>query len=147
MGPTGHDSPSHYLNNWWTTTLMYIYNTWGRFKNAYKLVNRRARIFSPSIKSISFNVWVRYFVWDTLKFHTISQWVTCKTIPHRCRKTNLATSFEKFNQKLQAFKHSLLNRNPFYMLIKPTLSNIYQLRWNETELSRNRLPLMNLYDL
>ena len=36
----------------------------GRFKNTYELLNLRALKFSPWIKSTSFNVWVRYFVWN-----------------------------------------------------------------------------------
>ena len=36
----------------------------GRFKNAYELLNLRALKFQSFIKIISFNVWVRYFVWN-----------------------------------------------------------------------------------
>ena len=45
----------HYLPSVWR-------NYWGRFKNAFKLLNLRALKFSPA--NISFNVWVRYFVWN-----------------------------------------------------------------------------------
>ena len=36
----------------------------GRFKNIYELLNLRALKFHLWIKSTSFNVWVRYFVWN-----------------------------------------------------------------------------------
>ena len=36
----------------------------GGFKKAYKLLNRRAFKFYLIIKCPSFNVWVRYFVWN-----------------------------------------------------------------------------------
>ena len=36
----------------------------GRFKNTYDLLNLGALNFHPSINYISFNVWVRYFVWN-----------------------------------------------------------------------------------
>ena len=35
----------------------------GRFKNTFELFNLRALKFSLVIKSTSFNVWARYFVW------------------------------------------------------------------------------------
>ena len=38
---------------------------WGRFKNAYELLNLRALKLSKfCIKIVSYNVWVRYFVWN-----------------------------------------------------------------------------------
>ena len=36
----------------------------GHFKNTYELLNVRALKFPCCIKIISFNVWVRYFVWN-----------------------------------------------------------------------------------
>ena len=36
----------------------------GRFKNTYELLNLRALKISMLYKNISFNVWVRYFVWN-----------------------------------------------------------------------------------
>ena len=36
----------------------------GRFKNAYELLNLRALKISIFYKIISFNVWVRYFLWN-----------------------------------------------------------------------------------
>ena len=36
----------------------------GRFKNTHELLNLRALKFSPVNKNTSFNVWVRYFVWN-----------------------------------------------------------------------------------
>ena len=37
---------------------------WGRFKNAYELINLRALKISMLYKIASFNVWVRYLVWN-----------------------------------------------------------------------------------
>ena len=36
----------------------------GRFKNTYELLNLRALNFLPVNKILTFNVWLRYFVWN-----------------------------------------------------------------------------------
>ena len=41
-----------------------IWGSGGRFKNAYELLTLRALKFQCFIKDLSFNVWVRYFVWN-----------------------------------------------------------------------------------
>ena len=38
--------------------------SWWCFKNTYELLNLRVLNFHPWIKSTSFIVWVRYFVWN-----------------------------------------------------------------------------------
>ena len=46
---------------WW---IFHPSSAGGCFKNTYELLNLRALNFSLWIKSTSFNVWVRYFVWN-----------------------------------------------------------------------------------
>ena len=51
-----------------TSSCIAIQQTPGRFKNVYKVVNPRVVKFSILNKPVSFNVWVRYFVWFKISY-------------------------------------------------------------------------------
>ena len=58
---------SHWLSpypEWFLVIFVYTLRPGGLFKNAYGLVNSGALKFPFSLCYTSFNVWVRYFVWN-----------------------------------------------------------------------------------